>query len=216
MIIVLKPHSTEETITRVENMVKNRGLDTHIVRGTEMTIIGCIGDTTLIDPRLFEVDSSVDKVMHVQEPYKLANRAFHPEDSVIDVSGVKIGGGWFPTLILCSGRYFADTTLHIQIDSCGGFPHRAVHLGIDERFYCCADWHSSTGAPLLFPFLYSFSADQLIGDTVGVTYNVCSRHYVVAESSAFPAGTCGGSTERAGWGVEQLCPLDRAAPMGVC
>ena len=59
MIIVLKPHSTEETITRVENMVKNRGLDTHIVRGTEMTIIGCIGDTTLIDPRLFEVDSSV-------------------------------------------------------------------------------------------------------------------------------------------------------------
>lgn len=65
---------------------------THL-RGTEMTIIGCIGDTTLIDPRLFEVDSSVDKVMHVQEPYKLANRAFHPEDSVIDVSGVKIGGG---------------------------------------------------------------------------------------------------------------------------
>ena len=93
MIIVLKPHTTEENIARVENLVKNRGLDTHIVRGTEMTIIGCIGDTTLIDPRLFEVDSSVDKVMHVQEPYKLANRAFHPEDSVIDVSGVKIGGG---------------------------------------------------------------------------------------------------------------------------
>ena len=93
MIIVLKPHTSEENITRVENLVKNRGLDTHVVRGTEMTIIGCIGDTTLIDPRLFEVDSSVDKVMHVQEPYKLANRAFHPEDSVIDVSGVKIGGG---------------------------------------------------------------------------------------------------------------------------
>ena len=93
MIIVLKPHTTEENINRVENLVKNRGLDTHVVRGTEMTIIGCIGDTTLIDPRLFEVDSSVDKVMHVQEPYKLANRAFHPEDSVIEASGVKFGGG---------------------------------------------------------------------------------------------------------------------------
>ena len=92
MIIVLKPHSTEETITRVENMVKNRGLDKHIVRRTEMTIIGCIGDTTLIDPRQFEIDTCVDKVMHVQEPYKLANRAFHPEDSIIDVSGVKVGG----------------------------------------------------------------------------------------------------------------------------
>ena len=54
MIIVLKPHTSEENITRVENLVKNRGLDTHVVRGTEMTIIGCIGDTTLIDPRLFE------------------------------------------------------------------------------------------------------------------------------------------------------------------
>ena len=94
MIIVLKPHTTEENINRVENLVKNRGLDTHVVRGTEMTIIGCIGDTTLIDPRLFEVDSSVDKVMHVQEPYKLANRAFHPEDSVIEASGVKFGGGY--------------------------------------------------------------------------------------------------------------------------
>ena len=93
MIIVLKPHTSEENITRVENQIKKKGLDTHIVRGTEMTIIGCIGDTTLIDPRLFEVDSCVDKVMHVQEPYKLANRAFHPEDSIVDVSGVKIGGG---------------------------------------------------------------------------------------------------------------------------
>ncbi|MCF2682105.1 3-deoxy-7-phosphoheptulonate synthase [Faecalicatena contorta] len=93
MIIVLKPRTTHEDISRVENMIKRRGLDTHIVEGQEMTIIGCIGDTSKIDPKLFEVDHSVDKVMHVQEPYKLANRAFHPEDSIIDVSGVKIGGG---------------------------------------------------------------------------------------------------------------------------
>ena len=93
MIIVLKPRTTEENIVRVENMIKRHGLDTHTVRGAEMTIIGCIGDTTAVDSKLFEVDTCVDKVMHVQEPYKLANRAFHPEDSVIDVSGVKIGGG---------------------------------------------------------------------------------------------------------------------------
>jgi len=93
MIIVLKPRTTEENIVRVENMIKRHGLDTHTVRGAKMTIIGCIGDTTSVDSKLFEVDTCVDKVMHVQEPYKLANRAFHPEDSVIDVSGVKIGGG---------------------------------------------------------------------------------------------------------------------------
>mgnify|MGYP002509585693 FL=1 len=93
MIIVLKPRSTHEDLLRVEQMVKRRGLDTHIVEGSDMTIIGCIGDTTRIDSKLFEVDSAVEKVMHVQEPYKLANRAFHPEDSIVDISGVKVGGG---------------------------------------------------------------------------------------------------------------------------
>lgn len=93
MIIVLKPRTKADDVARVEQLIKRRGLDTHVVVGQEMTIIGCIGDTTKIDSKLFEVDPSVDKVMHVQEPYKLANRAFHPEDSVIDVSGVKVGGG---------------------------------------------------------------------------------------------------------------------------
>ena len=93
MIIVLKPRTTKQDIVRVEDMVKARGLDTHIIEGSEMTIIGCIGDTTRIDMKLFEVDPSVTKVMHVQEPYKLASRAFHPEDSVVDVSGVKVGCG---------------------------------------------------------------------------------------------------------------------------
>ena len=91
MIIVLKPRSTHQDLVRVEQMVKRRGLDTHIVEGSDMTIIGCIGDTTRIDSKLFEVDSAVEKVMHVQEPYKLVNRAFHPEDSSVDVSGVKVG-----------------------------------------------------------------------------------------------------------------------------
>ena len=93
MIIVLKPGTTEENVKRVENMVRARGLEVHTVKGEDLTIIGCIGDTVRVDPRLFEVDKSVEKVMHVQEPYKLANRAFHPEDTIIDVSGVPVGGG---------------------------------------------------------------------------------------------------------------------------
>ena len=93
MIIVLKPRTTEENLNRVIKMVETKGLEAHVVRGEEMTIIGCIGDTVRIDPRLFEVDQSVDKVMHVQEPYKLANRAFHPADTIIDVSGIPVGGG---------------------------------------------------------------------------------------------------------------------------
>lgn len=93
MIIVLKPQTSEENVVRVENLIKKKGLDIHTVRGAGVTIIGCIGDTTTVDPKQFEVDYSVDKVMHVQEPYKLANRAFHPENTVVDVDGVKVGGG---------------------------------------------------------------------------------------------------------------------------
>ncbi len=93
MIIVLKPRTKQQEIDHVVNLIKSKGLDTHIVEGSEMTIIGCIGDTTRIDSKLFEVNPSVDKVMHVQEPYKLANRAFHPEESIVDISGVKVGGG---------------------------------------------------------------------------------------------------------------------------
>lgn len=92
MIIVLKPRTTEENVKRVENLVRSKGLEVHTVVGEDLTIIGCIGDTVAVDSRLFEVDKSVEKVMHVQEPYKLANRAFHPEDTIVDVSGVKIGG----------------------------------------------------------------------------------------------------------------------------
>ena len=93
MIIVLKQHSGQKEIDRVENLIKTKDLDTHIVKGAGQTIIGCIGDTSRIDAKLFEVNPYVDKVIHVQEPYKLANRAFHPEDTVVDVSGVKVGSG---------------------------------------------------------------------------------------------------------------------------
>ena len=58
-----------------------------------MTICGVIGDTTKVDPRDIEVSPSVEKVMRVEQPYKLANRAFHPEDTIVDVDGVKVGGG---------------------------------------------------------------------------------------------------------------------------
>ena len=92
MIIVFKPRVKEEDLARVIGKVKDFGLEAHVSKGEETTIVGLIGDTTKVDPRQIEVDSAVEKVMHVGEPYKLANRAFHPEDSVIDVAGVKIGG----------------------------------------------------------------------------------------------------------------------------
>lgn len=92
MIIVFKRNAQQENIDRIIEKVHSRGLNTHVVNGAGQTIVGLIGDTSRMDPKNFEVDLDVEKVMLVQEPFKVANRAFHPEDSVIDVSGVPVGG----------------------------------------------------------------------------------------------------------------------------
>lgn len=92
MIIVFKPKTTDEDVQKIVKQVEDKGLTTHIVVGTETTICGVIGDVTKVDPKQLEVSPVVDHVMRVSEPYKLANRAFHPEDSIIDVAGVKVGG----------------------------------------------------------------------------------------------------------------------------
>ena len=92
MIIVMKKSATKQDVKNVAEMVTEKGLRVSIVEGQDQSIIGVVGDTTVIDPRQIEVDITVEKVMKVSEPYKLANRAFHPEDSIIDVDGVKVGG----------------------------------------------------------------------------------------------------------------------------
>ena len=92
MIIVLKPHTSDEGIEKIKNLIIAKGAQPHVSKGDIQTIIGMVGDTTKIDPKAIEVEECVEKGMKVSEPYKLANRAFHPDDTIIDVSGVKVGG----------------------------------------------------------------------------------------------------------------------------
>ena len=92
MIIVLKPHTSDEGIEKIKNLIIAKGAQPHVSKGDIQTIIGMVGDTTQIDPKIIEVEECVEKVMKVSEPYKLANRAFHPDDTIVDVSGVKVGG----------------------------------------------------------------------------------------------------------------------------
>ena len=92
MIIVLKPNVSDESIKKIEDIIISKGVQPHVSKGEIQTIIGMVGDTTRIDPKIIEVEPEVEKVMKVSEPYKLANRAFHPDDTIVDVAGVKVGG----------------------------------------------------------------------------------------------------------------------------
>ena len=92
MVIVFKPGAPEENKARMRANLESKGFQINEINGVNMTIFGIIGDTSSLDINLLRIDDAVDKVMRVQEPFKRANRMFHPADSVIDVAGVPIGG----------------------------------------------------------------------------------------------------------------------------
>jgi 3-deoxy-7-phosphoheptulonate synthase len=95
MVAVLKPGVTKEQMENLVVWFQNRGLDVHVSEGKFRTIIGLIGDTSQIDGSLLEGLEIVESVKRLTEPFKNANREFHPDDSVVDISGHKIGAGNF-------------------------------------------------------------------------------------------------------------------------
>jgi 3-deoxy-7-phosphoheptulonate synthase len=93
MIIVLKPGAPEVEAKKIKFNLVSQGFQINEIVGVNMTILGVIGDTSTFDPRMITMNDYVEKVMRVQEPFKRANRLFHPESSVIDIGkGVKVGG----------------------------------------------------------------------------------------------------------------------------
>ena len=92
MIIVMKPGIPAEEELRVKSLMEGKGFQIRESRGANFTLFGVVGDTAAFDMNQLRVYDCIDKVMRVQEPYKRANRMFHPEDSIVDVCGVKVGG----------------------------------------------------------------------------------------------------------------------------
>ena len=98
MIAVLKETATEQQISNLVNWFESQGLKVNRSQGDFVTILGLIGDTTKIDIDLLRGLDIIDNVMRISEPFKKANRKFHPEDTVVDIGGVKIGGGNFAVM----------------------------------------------------------------------------------------------------------------------
>ena len=95
MIIRLHTTATEEQIAELRQLLEATGVTLHPVHGEQQDIIGLIGDTSRVDLRTIESLPYVEKVMRIQEPFKKANRKFHPQDTVVTVGDAKIGGGHF-------------------------------------------------------------------------------------------------------------------------
>ena len=98
MITVLKQGTTVEQRDQLIKWFEDQGLRVHVSVGEYQTVLGLIGDTTKVDTDMLELLDIVDFVKRITEPFKNANRKFHPEDTVIDVGGTKIGGGNFAVI----------------------------------------------------------------------------------------------------------------------
>ena len=98
MVIIMKPGTKKEDIDALAETFRAQGLDVGITHGIGCTILGLVGDTTELDMDKISMEDHVERVMRVQEPYKKANRKFHPEDTVVTVGGARIGGGNFSVI----------------------------------------------------------------------------------------------------------------------
>ena len=96
MVVVLKKSTTEEQVANLVSWLKAQGLEADISSGRNTTIVGLVGDVSRVDTELLEALEIVESVKRVSEPFKAANRKFHPVDTVVELSdGTKIGGGNF-------------------------------------------------------------------------------------------------------------------------
>ena len=95
MIVILKQEARQAQIDRLTAFFNQMGLKVHLSQGEHSTIMGLVGDTTRVDEDMIATLDDVEAVRRIQEPYKKANRKFHPADTVVDCGGVKLGGGMF-------------------------------------------------------------------------------------------------------------------------
>ena len=95
MIAVLKSTATKQQVENLVEWFEKQGLRVNESKGEYCTVLGLIGDTTRIDTDLLQGLDIIESVTRISEPFKKANRKFHPEDTIVDIGGVKIGGGNF-------------------------------------------------------------------------------------------------------------------------
>ena len=98
MIVILKPNPGQKQLEELRSWLNAQEIVIHESIGVRSTIWGLVGDTTRVDKSLIEALDFVESVMRIQEPYKKANRKFHPEDTAVNVSGVLVGKGNFAVM----------------------------------------------------------------------------------------------------------------------
>jgi 3-deoxy-7-phosphoheptulonate synthase len=116
MIIVMQPDAGDVEIDAVLTKIRSHGLDVHVSRGTERTLVGAIGDERKLDPEMFDPMPGVERSLHILKPYKLVAREWHKANTVIDIRGVPVGG---PEVQVIAGPCSVETIPQMEAAAAG-------------------------------------------------------------------------------------------------
>ena len=159
MIIVLKQDAPDAQVREFCHELQDMGLQINDSKGSDTHILGLIGDTKAIAESWVLANPVVETCRRVSEPYKKANRKFHPDDSVIDVNGVKIGGGNFAVIAgpaasrARSRSPTAPSALRMQALPCCAAAHSSPappptpSRECGARAWTCSSWPAAPPAP---------------------------------------------------------------------
>ena len=187
MIVVMKSLATPGEINAVVNQIETLGFQVHLSHGTERTIIGVVGDDRPLQNHNFEMLNGVEKVVRILQPFKLASRDFHPENTIVEVRGVQIGG---PKLTIIAGPCAVESRSQIletahavkevgaDILRAGAYKPRTspyTFQGIgEEGLELLAEAREATGLPIITEVM-SPEAVPLVGQYTDI-YQVGARN----------------------------------------
>ena len=176
MIITMKKSATKADIEHVMKQLKDKGLQIHESIGENLNVFGVVGDTSQVDPKRIEANKHVESVVRVSSPYKKASRMFHPEDTVIEVNGIKIGG--MEKIVVIGGPCSVegkDMICHIahEVKDAGGVmlrggaytpstsPYAFQGMG-PEGILALAQARKQTGLPVVTELMSADKLDEFI------------------------------------------------------
>lgn len=93
MVVIMKPRTSEQDVEKMISYIRDMGLDVMVNKGVDCTVLGLLGDTSLVDPGTLMLNVHVDRVMRIAEPFKKASRKFHPNGTSVKMGDVEIGEG---------------------------------------------------------------------------------------------------------------------------
>ena len=193
MIIVLKPNQKQEVIDSfVQKLTTNYDVQVNTWVGTHSTVLGLIGDTTPIDAEYIEAQDFVESVKRVQEPYKKANRKFHPDDTVITLpGGQQIGGGGLATGVSTLAKLLNPNVTVIGVEPTGAASMKASveagHVVTLDRVETIADGVAvKTPGDQIFPYIQK-NIDDIItiddDELVDAFLDMMEKHKMIVENA---------------------------------